>query len=398
VSTFLASEGTSLNIRTALKILLGVGIATGLLAVVFLLNGEWGGFFGTLVVSLGFVGLNWGGRRMFLPGEGKGPGHGMNLVIGVVFGGAGLSMLIGGALLLIDGEVGAAVGLFVFGLVFCAAAYVGWRVFAEPKGMKAVLVGAGARAIQGELGQSGKLTGGTYLYVDQATPEAEIERMRKEWSEKPWTQRSDWAEGKVVQEGTSNIRLLVIFTILWNVIGWSIAGVAFWSEWSSSDVPWFMLVFPAFGVVLVVVTIRTWVRKRRFGTSVLHCKTIPFRLGDRVQGTIQTGVPLGNQAGKSFTVRLTCVRRITVLDRDRDERVTEERLWSHEEMTRGGVSGAGPVFQVSVDIAVPEGLPPTELHPEDDRALWRLAISSKEKGVDYAAQFEVPVYARSPAS
>jgi len=33
--------------------------------------------------------------------------------------------------------------------------------------------------------------------------------------------------------------------------------------------------------------------------------------------------------------------------------------------------------------------------PEDDRILWRLEINAAVSGIDYAAQFEIPVFNRS---
>ena len=49
-------------------------------------------------------------------------------------------------------------------------------------------------------------------------------------------------------------------------------------------------------------------------------------------------------------------------------------------------------LRVSLYFNVPPDLPPTELIPEDDRILWRIHVSCHVPGIDYAAQFEVPVY------
>lgn len=56
------------------------------------------------------------------------------------------------------------------------------------------------------------------------------------------------------------------------------------------------------------------------------------------------------------------------------------------------MSGTGAAFQVPVYIDIPDELPPTPLHPKDDRILWRLEITSAVKGIDYASRFEVPIY------
>ncbi|OGP64912.1 MAG: hypothetical protein A2169_05785 [Deltaproteobacteria bacterium RBG_13_47_9] len=370
-------------------------MVTGMIALIMIIVGNWGAFFGTSIISLGFIGFGWAGYRLLLPDNDRSSWQGVSLVIGVMFGGAGSLMLIGSILLFVDGDFAGAIGLLIFGLVFCIAAYIGSRVFSIPKGMKEILVGKETQTIHGVLGQSGQLTGGTYIYVDEKTPDAEIETMQKNWAEKPWTQREDWAEGKVIQEGTGNMRLLIVFTVLWNIIAWGIAAYGISSEWNTPDVPWFLLVFPLIGIAFVIMTVRTWIRKRKFGTSIFHCETIPAYLGNRLQGTVQTGVPVKNQTAKEFFIRLICIRRTSLLDQEGKQRVSEETLWSQNQTVFGSISKTLPTFQVSVNVDIPKDLPPTELHPEDDRTLWRLEISSEVKGVDYAAQFEVPIYNRN---
>jgi len=384
-----------LNIKTGLKIVFGVGIVTGIIALIMIIIGNWGAFFGTFIISLGFIGLGWAGYRLLLPDKNRRQLQGISLVIGIIFGGSGLLMLIGSLLLFADGDLTGGIGLLIFGLVFCTAAYIGSRVFSIPKGKKEILIGKGIQTIHGVLGQSGQLTGGSYIYVDQEIPNAEIERMQKNWAEKPWTQRDDWAEGKVIQEGAGNMRLLIVFTVLWNIIAWSIAAFGISSEWNTSDIPWFILIFPTIGIAFVIMTVRTWIRKRKFGISILYCKTIPAYLGDRLQGTVQTGVPIKNQTEKEFFIRLICIRRTSFLDQEGKQRVSEENLWSQKQTGFGSISEKLPTFQVSVNVDIPNDLPPTELYPEDDRTLWRLEISSMVKGVDYAAQFEVPIYNRN---
>ena len=378
--------------KLALRFVIGFGLFMGIISLIMLFMGEWVAFFGFLVISLGFSGLGWAAMRIFLPKKGESPRMSISLIIGIIFGGAGGLMLIGSIMLFIDGEFGGAIGLSIFGAVFCIAAYFGARVFRMPKGKKEILVGERTQDIRGVFGQSGQRTGGSYIYVDENVPDAEIEKMQKNWADKPWTQRSDWAEGIVVQQGPGSMRLLIVFTILWNIIGWGIAGFGIISEWDMTDVPWFLLIFPVVGIALIIMTVRTWIRRRKFGISILHLKTIPAYLGDVFRGKIETGVPIKGQTEKEFQVRLICAKRSSYRDREGDRRVSEKKLWSEEQIVFGSISVTGSNFSVIVNFVIPDDQPATELYPEDDRTLWRLEITSKEKGVDYAAQFEVPVY------
>ena len=53
--------------KTGIKILFTTSIITAILALVMLIKGNGAGFFDTLVISLGFVGLGWAGRCLVLP-------------------------------------------------------------------------------------------------------------------------------------------------------------------------------------------------------------------------------------------------------------------------------------------------------------------------------------------
>jgi hypothetical protein len=378
--------------KFAIKFMIVFGVFMGIISLIMLFMGDWGAFFGFIIFGLGFTGMGWAAKRIFLPKDGESPRMSISLIIGVIFGGAGGLMLIGGILLFIDGEFGGAIGLGIFGSVFCLAAYFGSRVFSVPKGKKEILVGQRTQSISGVLGQTGQRSGSRYMYVDESVPDSEIEKMQKEWAEKPWTQRADWAEGNVIQQGPGSMKLLIVFTIIWNIIGWGISLFGISSEWGSEDVPWFLLVFPAFGIALIFVTVRTWIRQKKFGISILNLITLPAYLGDVFRGKIETGVPVKNQSEKEFKVQLVCAKKSSYRDREGESRVSEEKLWSEEQIVFGRISDKGTTFDVIVNFVIPDDQPATELYPEDDRTYWRLDISSKEKGVDYAAQFEIPVY------
>ena len=380
------------SLTTGIRILNGVAIFTGIIALFMLGTGNWGAFFGTLIISLGFFGFGWAGQRLFSGDDNPNPRQGISQIIAVIFGGAGGIMLIGSVWLLVEGEFGGFIGLGIFGLVFCAVAYFGSRLFAMPKGMKEIQVGTASREIGGVLGQSGQLSETSFMYVDEKMPETEIKKMQQKWTEQPWTQRDDWAQGKVVQQGPGSIRLLIGFTVIWNIIACGIAGFGIISEWGQPDFPWFLFIFPLVGLALVIWTVLTWIRRRKFGISIFDLKTVPFYLGDWLRGTVHTGVLVRNEPAKEFKVRLVCAQRTSILDSEGERRVSEKNVWSMEKKVYGSIAADSATFDVPINLAIPGHLPPTALQPEDDRNLWRLEISTATRGVDYAAQFEVPVY------
>ena len=73
------------------------------------------------------------------------------------------------------------------------------------------------------------------------------------------------------------------------------------------------------------------------------------------------------------------------------EEILEEILWENQRVLPGAV---GDGDGVSVPIAVPihRDVPQTSAASPKDRILWRLELKSAVPGVDFQAQFEVPVF------
>lgn len=378
--------------KPALKGVIIAGFVFIAFAIAALVFAEAGAFFVLAVIGLAFIGLGWAGNRLIEPAENEKAEPDAGLIAGIIFGGAGLLMLIGSIALLIGGEFGGAIGLAVFGMVFCAGGYAGYRVFSVPKGKKKILVAGREQTFSGSPGQSGRRISRQYIYVDKDTSPDEIEKQQQEWAEKPWTQRSDWAEGKVVQDGPGSMKLLIGFTIAWNIIANVIVAIALVVEWDGGDVPWFVLLFTLFGLALIIMTVRTWIRRRKFGISILHLNTLPAHPGEFLAGTIAIGKSVSELAGSEFKMKMNCYERSSYYDKKRERRVSEKELWSHEERVYGGLIDSDGKLEIMVRFALPSELPPTSLIPEDDRILWRLEVSAATSGVDYAAQFEVPVY------
>jgi hypothetical protein len=232
------------------------------------------------------------------------------------------------------------------------------------------------------------------MYVDKDMPETKVTQMQLPLREKPWIQRKDWAAGKVNQEGAGKLKYLIAFTVLWNIIAFGITAVAIFSQWGTGYVPYFVLIFPLIGIVLIIVSIRTWIRKKKFGISILDLETIPAFLGEKLQGTIVTGVSTAYRPPDGFRVRLVCNRRSSYRDKDGDRHVKEEQLWRTEQSIHSHFYAEGHKQSLSVYFSIPSDLPPTELFPEDDRIVWRLEVSASVPGIDYTAQFEVPVFKR----
>ncbi len=368
----------------------GIGIFMGIVAIIQLIIGEFEAFLGLIFSGAIFYGLGWAGRMIIMPRDKDAPPD-VGKIAGVIFGGVGLIIVLSSILFFIDADLEAGFFMFIFGSVFCGAGYLAYRVFKVPEGKKAVLINERIQSMRGMLGQR---TSHQYVYVDESIPGQNIEQMQEKWSDKPWTQRKDWAEGKAIQSGARNIGILIVFTIMWNLIAGGIATFTMVSEWSSGDIPWFILIFPVFGIILIIGTIRTWIRRKKYGIGVLKLDQVPAWIGDRLKGVIETGVSADKQPEGGFRMRLVCVERSSYRDSDGDKKVREKELWREEQQVYGSVSIKDFTFALTVYFNIPDNLPPTKLIPADDRTLWRVEASASTPGVDYAAKFEVPVFAQ----
>jgi hypothetical protein len=232
--------------------------------------------------------------------------------------------------------------------------------------------------------------------LDERLPAAEVQAKPQEWAEQPWTRREDWAAGAIQQEDKLDLRLLVGFAIAWNIISAAIAGGVLGSN-GFGGVALLVLIFPAFGIMLVVLAIQTWRRRRRFGQSVLRCPTVPVWLGEQLRGVVETHIPSTHRSRQGFRVRLACLRERSYYGRRNDGKTTMETVWEREEDAHVPDDGA-PLVRIPIDVAVPANFPPTLMPPSDDRTLWRLTVSQKLPGIDYLAVFELPVFRRDPAS
>lgn len=216
--------------------------------------------------------------------------------------------------------------------------------------------------------------------------------------DKPWAERADWAAGRIKQE--SSLVGLALFTVLWNLFSWPIAGFAmydrYWGEQSASGEPWVTLIFPAVGLVMIGVLAYKYAQKRKFGETIFEMDAVPGRIGGALSGMLQTGVPHSTQPADGFHVKIACIRRREYYRRDSDgnrkKEVDEDELWRDEKRIKGTSSGSASRTSVPIFFDIPEGLYATKLHPKDNRILWRLTVEAELPGIDFATKMEVPVY------
>lgn len=150
-----------------------------------------------------------------------------------------------------------------------------------------------------------------------------------------------------------------------------------------------MLIFPlALGVagaaVAAVPAYRT-LRRLKFGESVLEMKDAPAALGGPLTANIVLSHALQPAAG--FALKLSNIHHL-VTGTGKGRHVEEEILWQEEKQVDASLGHVIPVA-----FTLPRDAEATDTTDKDNRTFWRLHATAKLPGVDYAAEFEVPVVA-----
>ena len=210
----------------------------------------------------------------------------------------------------------------------------------------------------------------------------------------PWLARREWAERRIRDGGRAGGWFFAGFALFWNTIAWTIA-IVFWRQ--SGTAPeaarWFVMIFPAVGLLLLGGAVRAVLAQLRYGVSVLELATLPAPPGRLLAGVVETRGVIAPAAG--FRVRLSCVRR-TVRGSGKNRSTSENLLWQDERIIPGATRQSGGI---GIPFAIPipsEAEESNEDNPRD-RLVWRLTVDAEVPGVDYNVGFDVPVF-RTPES
>ncbi len=213
----------------------------------------------------------------------------------------------------------------------------------------------------------------------------------------PWLWRADWAAGRIEDGSRTHMWTAWAFAAFWNLISLPAAVMAVRAAVTEGrTAAWLALVFPLVGAGLLVWAVRTTLRYRRYGISVLELATVPGGVGHSLAGIVRTTSLL--QPHDGFLVRLRCIRRVT-RGSGKHRSTSETVLWEEERRVRGEPSRTahGMGMAIPVGFPLPLDAAPTDSRNARDQVLWRLVVAASVPGVDYESTFEVPVF-RTAAS
>ncbi len=211
-------------------------------------------------------------------------------------------------------------------------------------------------------------------------------RFRRTYPDQPWRWDTRWRTAELHSRGRPKMWQAIGFAVFWNAIS---APVLFLVPKEIAGGNWpalAALVFPLAGLGLAVWALRKVVQHRRYGDSVLVLDSLPVPLGGLLRATLTIPARL---AVREVTVQLACMHKQTT-GSGKQRRTTERLLWEdrHRFMTRPGPGQTS----VRIEMNLPAGQPASSEDDPNDRIVWRLEAFGEEKGIDYRAEFELPVF------
>jgi hypothetical protein len=177
--------------------------------------------------------------------------------------------------------------------------------------------------------------------------------------------------------------LMWVVTIFWNALSWPVV-FALPRELEKGNKGILVgLLFPAIGLGLVAAAVYVTMRYRKFGVSWLDLHGSSGVVGGYAAGVIQPGQPL--LGVDSVEVRLACIRRV-VTGSGKHRHVRERLLWDDSIRLRKD-------SDIPFYFAIPPDATVSDDHNPRDKVIWSIEARASLPGVDYEAQFEVPVVA-----
>ncbi|MBM4147722.1 MAG: DUF3592 domain-containing protein [Lentisphaerae bacterium] len=224
---------------------------------------------------------------------------------------------------------------------------------------------------------------------------AELRVTRAE-PDKPWLRNGTWRGGLITSSNRATAIAMTVFAVFWNLISWPLGMVVFLDRTHRTDkAAWFVLLFPLVGIGIAIAAVYTWLRWRKFGNCAFHMASVPGVIGGTLAGVVN--VPASVRPADGFLVKLTCFHRV-VTGSGKHRHVREDTVWKDEYRLRKGMN-EGDFTRTALPVLfhVPYGSPATETDG-NDTIHWRLTASAAVPGIDFAASFEVPVFATPESS
>lgn len=283
-----------------------------------------------------------------------------------------------------------AIVLFLFGLPFFAfGAYATFAFYTSAPSVHnnsnpvAAAIFASVFAIIGAGIMFGSVYGYWWLKRNAAVKDAN--------PQSPWLWRSDWAQGRALSSRRGVLYGWWVGAVLASMLFVPMAVITVPPMVRSGDTKaFFLLGLCLIPAALLAGALRATIRRQRYGQTYFEFATLPFAPGKRMSGQIH--LRLDTAAEHGIDVRLSCIRRIET-GVGNEHGVANMLLWQQEKNLTPGSLMIGQVeTSIPVEFEIPEEVYETNHDVSSDQVLWMLTAKADMPGVNYSAEFEIPVF------
>lgn len=213
----------------------------------------------------------------------------------------------------------------------------------------------------------------------------------------PWLKRPDWAAGEILSTDNNSYAPLLFMGIAFCAIGGAGSYGAITKELPKGNKAALLaLLFPLVGLGLLGAAGYTFLRRKKFGAVSFKMSAVPGTVGGTLTGSIH--IPSHFQPQSGVRLQLRCVRRV-VTGSGKERRVSETFLWEDEKTLGENLPRTGlDEFAVPVFFRIPGDARETDNRQPDDQIIWRLTATSKQAGIDFRADFDLPVFRTAQSS
>ena len=211
--------------------------------------------------------------------------------------------------------------------------------------------------------------------------------------EQPWLWLEEWAQGRVTYTG-KGIWSAFLLTLTPHVSLWALVLWVFRDEKPEPGLLVAIVFFLIVTALIPALVLRAKWRLRKYGDSVFQMDNVPAILGSSLSGVVQTQTFYIPKQG--FKVTLSCTRRRA------HKSGINRTLWQHSYYVAESectIRGRALAIPIAVDL-------PSNADRESSQSLqsrfklktgdfgieWTLKVEAETAGIDYQANFKVPVF------
>jgi hypothetical protein len=223
-------------------------------------------------------------------------------------------------------------------------------------------------------------------------------KFKKDYPDKPWLWNHKWRDGTIHSSDKKGMIFAIFFALFWNLISFPAAIIAFSDGFlkKGGHGAFFVLLFPAVGIILLSWAVYAVMRYFKYGTTVLQLAEVPGVIGGKLAGVIHVKVNVIPEDG--FNLHLKCIHKYTT-GSGKSSHTHEDIIWEDSQLFASEILAADlSRSALPVLFAIPFDSRESDIDAGDDGIIWRLEAKAKTKGIDFKTKFEVPVFRTEESS